>query len=111
MNVFVDKYHGAGAPPDGFQVQLRPEIRQCHVVGRLQINVLFQLLVEPLHPACLICHQDNLGHLLQGVVGNGVDVADNRVAVVVEFLAAAQAALPGKEQQAEPHYSCYGTDK
>ena len=111
MDVFVDEDQGAGASPDGLQIQLRPEIRHRHIVGRLRINVLFQLLVEPLHPAGLVRHQDNLGHLLQGVVGNAVDVADDRVAVMVEFLAAAQAALPGKEQQAEPYHSCHGADK
>ena len=97
VNVFMDKNSFAIAAPQRFQIQLWPKISYENIVGRLYADMLFQFLVEPLDTALLVHQNNHLGQFFQSVIGGGVYIANNRMAVVFKLLAAAKTALSAKK--------------
>ena len=103
VNVLMDKNSFAIAAPQRLQIQLWPEICHGNIVGRLYVDMLLQLLVEPLDTALFIHQNNHLGQFFQSVIGGGVYIANNCMTVVFKLLAAAKTALSAKKQQTEPY--------
>ena len=61
VNVLMDKNSFAIAAPQRLQIQLWPEICHGNIVGRLYVDMLLQLLVEPLDTALFIHQNNHLG--------------------------------------------------
>ena len=103
VNVLMDKNSFAIAAPQRLQIQLWPEICHGNIVGRLYVDMLLQLLVEPLDTALFIHQNNHLGQFFQSVIGCGVYIANNCMTVVLKLLAAAKTALSAKKKQTEPY--------
>ena len=65
--------------------------------------MLLQLLVEPLDTPLFIYQNNHLGQFFQSIIGGGVYIANDRMAVVLKLLTAAKTAFSAKKQQTEPY--------